>query len=46
MKGTAGAAALMADEVLTGHPAYEWTLNHVIAVDDPLELFPITYHTV
>jgi hypothetical protein len=46
MKGTAGAAALMADEVLAGHPAYEWTLNHVIAVDDPLELFPIKYETV
>jgi uncharacterized beta-barrel protein YwiB (DUF1934 family) len=46
MKGTAGAAALMADEVLVGHPGYEWTLNHVIAVDHPLELFPITYVTI
>jgi len=46
MKGTAGAAALMADEVLVGHPAYEWTLNHVVAVNDPLELFRIEYHTV
>ncbi len=38
-KGTAGAAALMSDEILVGEPAYEWTLNHVIEVADPGELF-------
>ncbi|MQG70541.1 MAG: DUF1446 domain-containing protein [SAR202 cluster bacterium] len=46
VKGTAGAVALMADEVLVGHPGYEWTLNHLIAVGDPLELFPIRYTDV
>ena len=28
------------DEVLHASPAYRWTLNHTLAVDDPLELFP------
>jgi hypothetical protein len=46
MRGTAGAAALMADEILTGKPAYEWTLNHVISVEHPCELFRTEYHTV
>jgi hypothetical protein len=39
VKGTAGAAALMSDEILTGKPGYEWTLNHVLPVSDPAELF-------
>ncbi len=38
-KGTAGAAALMSDEILVGEPGYEWTLNHTIEVRDPMELF-------
>jgi hypothetical protein len=38
-KGTAGAAALMSDEILIGEAAYEWTLNHVIEVKSPMELF-------
>jgi hypothetical protein len=29
----------MSDEVLAGKPGYEWTLNHVLAVKNPLELF-------
>ncbi len=41
VKGTAGTAALMMDEVLRGKPGYEWTLNHTIAVKDPLEFFRI-----
>ena len=39
LKGTAGAAALMSDEVLVGEAGYRWTLNHVIEVADSLELF-------
>jgi hypothetical protein len=39
VKGTAGAAALMSDEILIGEAAYEWTLNHVIEVRNPMELF-------
>jgi hypothetical protein len=41
VKGTAGTAAFIIDEVTEISPAYEWTLNHTIAVDDPLSLFPI-----
>ena len=46
IKGTAGAAALMSDEILIGRAGYEWTLNHVMAVDDPYELFTTTYVAV
>jgi len=46
VKGTAGTAALMADEVLVGKPGYEWTLNHVTPVKDPAELFRTSFHTV
>jgi hypothetical protein len=38
-KGTAGAAALMSDEILIGEPGFEWTLNHTIEVKDSMELF-------
>lgn len=46
IKGTAGAAALMSDEILIGRAGYQWTLNHLMAVDDPCELFPTSYVTV
>jgi hypothetical protein len=36
----------MMDEVLRGKPGYEWTLNHVVAVRDPLELFTIAVEDV
>lgn len=36
-KGTAGGAAFFSDEVFRGRPAYEWTLNHVLALDEPGE---------
>ncbi len=41
VKGTAGGVAFPLDEVLPASPAYRWTLNHTVRVDDPLELFPI-----
>jgi len=40
VKGTAGSVAFPLDEVLPASPAYRWTLNHTVAVDDALELFP------
>ena len=40
VKGTAGGVAFPFDEVLPASAAYRWTLNHTIAVKDPLELFP------
>src|SRR5690606_12280967 len=35
VKGTAGGASFFSDEVLPGRPAYEWTLNHTLALDAP-----------
>src|SRR5262249_26278741 len=46
VKGTAGTAAIMSDEVLHARPAYEWTLNHVIEVADPRELFRTQLETI
>jgi len=45
VKGTAGGVSFVLDEVLAASPAYRWTLNHTMAVDDPLELFP-THTTI
>ena len=44
VKGTAGTAAFILDEVLESSPAYYWTMNHIVEVDDPNELFPV--HTI
>ncbi len=41
VKGTAGTAAFIVDEVLESSPAYYWTMNHIIEVDDPMELFRV-----
>jgi len=40
VKGTAGSVAFPLDEVLHASPAYRWTLNHTVAIEDPLALFP------
>lgn len=40
VKGTAGSVAFPLDEVLHASPAYRWTLNHTVEVEDPMELFP------
>lgn len=42
-RGTGGVAALPFDEVLPARPGYTWTINHVLPLDDPLELFPIQH---
>ncbi len=41
VKGTAGTTAYLVDEVFEVSPAYQWTLNHTIPVDDPLEFFTL-----
>jgi hypothetical protein len=41
VKGTAGGVAFMLDEVMPASPAYRWTLNHTMRIDDPLELFAV-----
>jgi hypothetical protein len=45
-KGTAGGGAFLTEDVLVGKPAYEWTLNHAIRLEDPRPFFPITLETV
>lgn len=42
-RGTAGVAALPFDEVLPARPGYAWTVNHLLPLEDPLELFPIRF---
>jgi hypothetical protein len=39
--GTAGSVAFLLDEVMPASAAYRWSINHTVAVDHPLELFPI-----
>ncbi len=46
VKGTAGTAAFVIDGVLPAPPAYQWTMNHVIPVDDPMELLKVYETTV
>src|SRR4029077_15212594 len=40
VKSTAAGVAFLLDEVMPASPAYRWTLNHTMRVDDPLALFP------
>ena len=42
VKGTAGTAAFILDEVTKISDAYTWTMDHTVEVDDPLELFPVS----
>jgi hypothetical protein len=42
-RGTGGVAALPFDEILPARPGYTWTINHLLPLEDPLELFPIRY---
>ncbi|MBI4182900.1 MAG: acyclic terpene utilization AtuA family protein [Proteobacteria bacterium] len=46
LKGTAGAAAMMSDEILIGEPGYEWTLNHVVMVSGPGDLVRTRHHRI
>lgn len=39
VKGTAGGVAFAFDEVMRASPAFRWTLNHTMRVDDPMSLF-------
>lgn len=46
-KSSGGGAALIVDEALRGEQAaYRWTMDHLLTVEDPLELFPIRMHRV
>ncbi|WP_164215277.1 acyclic terpene utilization AtuA family protein [Virgibacillus sp. YIM 98842] len=46
VKGTAGTAAYLIDDVIYAGPTYEWTMNHVVPVEDPLELFDVQVEEV
>jgi hypothetical protein len=41
VKGTAGAAAFIEKKPMRAIPAYEWSINHTVPVDDPMELFSV-----
>lgn len=41
VKGTAGTAAFLTDEVLPATASYRWTINHTIPVADPMSLFEL-----
>jgi hypothetical protein len=41
VKGTAGSVAFVLDEVMPASAAYRWSVHHTVAVDQPLELFPL-----
>lgn len=46
-KHSGGGAALIIDESLRPeHPAYRWTIDHLLTLEDPLELFPIHMYTI
>lgn len=42
-RGTGGVAALPFDEILPARPGYTWTINHLLPLENPLELFPIRH---
>lgn len=46
VKGTAGTGAFVVDEVLPASTAYTWTMDHVVPVDDPMELFDVHEITI
>lgn len=41
VKGTAGTASFVVDEVLPAGSAYTWSINHTMPVTDPMELFTV-----
>lgn len=46
VRGTAGTAALMMDEVLRGKDGYEWTINHLLPLEKPMELVTVKMEEV
>lgn len=46
VKGTAGTASFVVDEVLPSTAAYMWTMNHTVPIQDPAELYQLSYETV
>jgi hypothetical protein len=45
--GTAGGAAFLQDEIwFSPRGAFQWTVDHLLPLEDPLELFPISLEEV
>ncbi len=45
-KGTAGGGAFLTEDVLMGKPVYEWTINHIMRLDSPMQFLNIVLETV
>jgi len=43
VKGTAGSAAFITHETIYDGVAYEWTMNHTIPVNNPMDLFKVKF---
>lgn len=46
IKGTSGTAAFMSDETFEAQRAYEWSVNHLVELDDPMEVHDIEHMTI
>lgn len=46
VKGTAGTASFVVDEVLPATASYTWTMNHIMPVKEPSELYQLEYATI
>lgn len=46
IKGTAGTAAFMSDETFEANRSFEWSVNHLLELRDPYELFTTEYKTI
>lgn len=40
-KATAGSICSMVDEIVEGVPGYRWTIEHLLPLNDPCEIFPM-----
>jgi len=46
VKGTAGTASFLVDDVLPAGKTYKWTMNHRVPINSPLELFNVKLEEV
>jgi hypothetical protein len=45
-KATAGSVSFTVDECLPGLPAYSWSADHLVRLNDPFEWFPTHIETI
>lgn len=46
VKGTAGTASFVVDEVLPATASYTWTMNHIMPVKEPGELYQLHFENI